>query len=164
MWRRCQATTEYYNMVLGDLDAAGWYDRQRTELIGLVTQSIEAVLYSGDERYFKGVPILHGVLIWRFAPVLGNILFNKTIKTGNATKRIAPKKIGMPNEKACWYDTSTHSVSSETIQRYYNNDLGGSGQGNGASGPDWHCTNEWAIPIYASKVRGSHICAPDDHT
>jgi len=59
---------------------------------------------------------------------------------------------------------TTHGVSNKSIKRAPNNDLGGSGQGNGGSGPDWHCTNELAIKVYKKFVRGCKVQAVDHAT
>ena len=59
---------------------------------------------------------------------------------------------------------TTHGVSTRSIERSASNDLGGSRQGNGASGPDWHYTNELAISVYAKFVKGCHVQAIDYST
>ena len=52
---------------------------------------------------------------------------------------------------------TTHGVSTQTIERSSTNNMGGNSQGNGASGPDWHCTNKLAIPVYANFTNNREI-------
>ena len=97
-------------MILADVDAAGGcYDRQRTALIGMVTQQ-------------NGLP--------------RSISECQTKTLATMAHRVQ----------------TADGVSNQSIKQTSSNDMGGSGQGNGASGPDWHCTNELAIQVYSKFV------------